>query len=555
MKHPENIQIEIHNQKPIEIPSGTRVYQLIKHHPSKNYPYVAAMINNNVCSLNTVLTINAKVKFLTIESMTGMEVYRRSLAILLSKAIHVLFPKAKLIISHSIAHGFYYDLENIDLPIDKNILEKIKNQMLTFINEDIPIFEIELGYEEALNWLDSQKQKDEYNLLKAKNLEKVSFYQINHYQEMAFGTVVPRTGVLKAFDLSIYHPGFILRFPSPENPDKIATYQDFHNLFQTYRERKNWGRILAIHNVGALNDQITNKSIDDIVLIVEALQEKKLAEISDQINQQKEQLKLVLIAGPSSSGKTTFAKRLSVQFRVIGLNPINLSLDNYFIDREKTPRDAEGNYDFESLGALDIELFNQQLVELFSGQEVKLPSFNFKTGKRVYKGNTLKMDKGHILIIEGIHGLNEKLTYKVPLENKFKIFVSALSQIKLNSKNRISTTDTRLLRRMIRDSRFRGFTALQTLQLWPKVIAGEKKNITPFQAQTDAIFNSALDYEFGVIKQFALPLLKEIKPYHQQYYKAVHLISFLEYFKPIDDAIVPSNSILREFIGNSRFHY
>lgn len=382
----------------------------------------------------------------------------------------------------------------------------------------------------------------------------VNLYQLGELKNYFYGYMVPSTGYLKIFRLINHTPGFILQFPTIKTPEKLSEYEPLSKLFQVFMEYKAWGRIMRVDTVGALNDVIAEQGIGGLIRISEALHEKKIAHIADMIAEKRDSIGVILIAGPSSSGKTTFAQRLSIQLRVNGMSPHAISIDDYFVDREYTPRDENGEYDFEALEAIDVKLFNENLTSLLNGEIVSIPSFNFKTGKREYKGRKIKMDVNDVLIIEGIHGLNEKLTADVPRENKFKIYISALTQLNVDDHNRIPTTDTRLLRRMIRDNQYRGTNAERTMELWPSVRRGEEKNIFPYQEEADVMFNSALIYELAVLKQYAEPLLFKVDPKSKYYSEAKRLFKFLDYFLGVSSEVVPQNSIIREFIGGSCFH-
>jgi len=384
---------------------------------------------------------------------------------------------------------------------------------------------------------------------------EVTIYRLGNYLDIEYGAMMPSTGYAKLFELNKYNTGIILRFPEPINPTQISPIKNWTKLFSVYRESKTWGAILNINNIGRLNEFAAQKKIFDIIKIQEALHEKKIALIADEISKRSDDVKLILIAGPSSSGKTTFSKRLSVQLMVNGLNPIALSLDNYFLNHEQSPVDEDGNLDFECIKALDLELLNAQLIDLLKGKEVQIPEYDFKTGKRKATTKPLRISENTCIIMEGIHGLNEELTSSIPARNKFKIYASALTQLCIDDYNRIPTTDTRLIRRMVRDAKFRGYSAKDTISRWPSVRRGEERNIFPFQENADVMFNSALIYELSVLKQFAEPLLKEITTDDKEYHEAQRLLKFLDLFIPINYEEVPPTSILREFISGSSFKY
>jgi uridine kinase len=394
---------------------------------------------------------------------------------------------------------------------------------------------------------------DKLRLLKYINLPRINLYRCGDLYDYFYGPMVPSMGYLKVFDLLYYDPGFILMYPQAGDPFHIPPFHDLPKLARIFKEAEEWANILDVGDVGALNDKVVSGEINEIILVNEGLHEKKIANIADMIYAGKDKIKIVLIAGPSSSGKTTFARRLSIQLRVLGLKPYPLSLDDYFVDREHTPKDESGNYDFESIRALDLELFNQHLAALLNGEEVEIPRFNFRTGLREWIGRKYKMEKDAVLVIEGIHGLNEILTSSVPRENKYKIYISALTQLNIDNHNRIPTTDSRLMRRIVRDYLYRDRDAATTILTWPQVRAGEEKNIFPYQEEADIMFNSALVYEMCILKKYAAPLLREIPVSSPAYLEAKRLLTFLSYFLEAEENAIPNNSIIREFIGGSCF--
>lgn len=412
----------------------------------------------------------------------------------------------------------------------------------------------ELPILEAESLFESTGRMDRYRAIEHRNKELVTIYNCGGMDDYFYGYMAPDTGYIKVFGLKYYQGGLIIRFPDKSSPGTLPEFIEQEKLFNIYLEFKRWGRILEIENVGALNTLVKEGRAVEIVRISEALHEKKIASIADMIVESGHRKKIILISGPSSSGKTTFAQRLSIQLRVNGLKPVTISLDDYFVNRKETPRDEKGEYDYEALEAIDVKLFNRQLNDLIRGKEVELPVFNFNTGAREPSGRKLQIDDDHVLIIEGIHGLNEKLTPEIPRENKFKIYVSALTSMNIDDHNRIPTTDNRIIRRLVRDHQFRGSSTVSTIKRWPSVRRGEEMNIFPFQESADVMFNSALMYELGVLKTYAEPLLMEIDNSTVEYSEARRLIEFLSYFLPIDPKDVPANSIIREFIGGSCFY-
>ncbi len=537
------------------IPAGSRIEEVVteRDFPASDSPLVAVLVNNDVASLTYRLDVNCSLKPIPLRSREGAVIYRRSLSFLLTKAARQLFPDRRLVIGHALGNGYYYYFDGLKRtdPVD---LEALAERMRTIVREDLPIRRAVVAYLEAIELFRAQDEPDTRLLLEHRNNPKVPLYVCGEFVDLAHAALVPRTGLLSTFELMDYPPGFLLRYPPWDTPDRLAPFQDSPALFSVYSEYKNWGKILHVNSVGRLNTLIHRGEERQFIAVAEALHDKKIAEIADRIHSRPE-ARLVLIAGPSSSGKTTFSKKLSIQLQVLGRNPVAVSLDDYFLPRELTPRDAEGNYDFEALEALDIELLNRHLVELFAGEEVSVPSFDFHTGDRKTAVRRLRLPPRAVLILEGIHALNDRLIPRVPAEQKYKIYVSALTQLNLDDHNRISTTDNRLLRRIVRDHQFRGHSALQTLSMWQSVRAGEEKSIFPFQNSANSVFNSALDYELAVLKVFAEPLLITVKPDTQYFHEARRLQSFLDNFVPIRASRVPGHSILREFIGESGFKY
>ena len=515
----------------------------------------AVKINNEIFSLASGIDINADVEPVMLESPEGSGIYRRSLAFLLAIAARELFPDKRLYIGHSLGHSYYYTFIKGKKPKSAEI-KLLADRMRELAAKDIKITNRYMAYAEALELFEKNGQKDTAHLLDERNESKVRVNECNGFIDLYIAPLLHRTGLLTTFELMPYKDGFLLRFPSTGKLDIIEPFEDMPLLFEVYNEYKKWGRIVGVHSVGMLNRMISDRTIRDYIRTAEAFQEKRLAEIADQIYGKKDSVKTILIAGPSSSGKTTTAKRLSIALKVMGIEPIAIGLDDYYLGTDHTPKDEKGQPDFECLEALDIPYLNEQLLSLLAGEAVTLPSFDFKSGRRRESGGkTIRLERRTMLIIEGIHGLNDALTLQIARETKFKLYVSALTQLNLDDHNRIPTSDNRLLRRMVRDYQFRGAAAERTLQMWPSVQSGEKKHIFPFQNNADAAFNSALDYELAVLKFFAEPLLHTVKPRMKEYSEAARLLAFLENFKPIPSQYVPSQSILREFIGDSEFKY
>ncbi len=539
-----------------EYPTGTRVAEVLEdtEYDSGRGPVMAVLANNELTSLYYRLDVNTKLEAVTMETREGQRVYRRSLCFLLAMAAQDISPHRHLVIGHSLGNGYYYRFDD-ELPITDEEVERLQKRMTEFVEQDLPVVRRLISYADALEYFEKHRMHDTALLLRHRNDAKIPVYTCGRTMDISHGPLVPSTGTLAYFELKKYPPGFILRFPRDNDPYRLGPFEASPILFSIYQEYKQWGKILNISSAGKLNELTVSNEIKDFIRVAEALQNKKIAEIADRIHDQRASARIILIAGPSSSGKTTFAKKLSIQLTVLGFKPVSIGLDDYFVPREQTPLDEDGNYDFEHLEAIDIKLLNEHLEALLDGQEIELPSFSFKTGSRSPSGHTIDLPERGVLIMEGIHGLNDRLTPRIARSNKFKVYVSALTQLNLDDHNRISTTDNRLIRRLVRDHQFRGHDALETLHMWPSVRRGENRNIFPFQDSADVAFNSALDYELGVLRNHALPLLDQVKPYHDAYHEAVRLLSFLENFTPIPEKYVPEESILREFVGESGFSY
>lgn len=520
-------------------------------------PVIAAMVNNNVSSLSYPLTVNSTVSFLTMADPHGWRVYRKSLCFLLGKAVYDLYPDAVFSIEHSFGLGlycsFYEKPDNGGITPDR--VKKIASRMKELVEAGLTVERRKVAYAEAVEAFAVAAQQDKLSLLAHRNPPHIVLHWCDGFSDLAHGPLVHNTSVLDRFELIPYKPGFVLHLPDRNEPDTIPPFEDQPHLFSIFKEHKQWGRILGVNTAGRLNEITGAGRTGEFIRINEALHEKKIAVIADQISAQRNRIRIILIAGPSSSGKTTFAKRLSIQLMVNGIRPVTLSTDDYFVGPERNPVDENGKPDFEHIKAVDLELFNKHLLDLVEGRTIDVPTFNFAGKKREYNGRTLRIENDQVVIIEGIHGLNPQLTEFVPQEAEFRIYISALTQLSLDSNNRISTTDNRLMRRIVRDHQFRGHSALDSLKLWPGVRHGEKKWIFPFQKEADATFNSALDYELAVLRPYVEPLLGEIKPDQPEYAEASRLNEFLLNFRPASSEYVPHNSILREYIGGSEFEY
>jgi uridine kinase len=538
----------------LSCPYGTRVEALVDRFGAQRHPLVAVKANNEVLPLSTRLEVNVSLVPVTLETGDGAMIYRRSLAFLLAVAAWELFPERALVIGHSLGNGYYYAFKS-EMPLTETELSSLDKRMREIVAADLPIAFRFISYADALATFQANGQSDTALLLGQLNDAKVPVNECRGFIDLSVATLVPRTGILKTFELRSYENGFLLRYPGKHGSREIAPFEDSPRIFSVYREYKKWGRIVGISSVGDINELIAKREIKSFIQIAEAFQNKKLSEIADRVYERRNEVKVVLIAGPSSSGKTTTAKRLSILLKVMGLDPLAVSLDDYYLGVERTPKDENGQPDFECLEALDVPYLNEQLLALFRGEEVELPVFDFKAGARKSGGRRIKFGRRTVLVIEGIHGLNEKLTASIDRDKKFKLYVSALTQLNLDDHNRIPTSDNRLLRRIVRDYQFRGASAAKSISMWPSVQAGEKKHIFPFQDGADAAFNSALDYELSVLKVYAEPLLRSVKPTMNEYSEATRLLGFLQNFSPIPPHYVPGQSILREFIGESEFKY
>ncbi len=539
-----------------EVPAGTPVGTLVSDpaFPKPRSPLVAVIANGEVVNFQHPLDVNTVVDSVDLKSPAGIVIYRKSLCFLLSMAAKQVLPRHRLVIGHSLGQGYFYYLDGLE-QVQEADLRRIESRMREITTEGKQIRSMVLSYLDAVRYFERNHQPDTLQLLKNLNEPRIQVNSCEGFLDLSHGPLVPSTDMLSVFALMNYPPGFLLRYPPSEDHTALAPFVENPVLFSIYREYKNWGKILRVGSIGSLNELIRNGGIKDFIQVAEALQDKKIAEIADRINAKREHVRIALIAGPSSSGKTTFSKKLMIQLRVVGRNPVTISLDDYFKSAKDTPRDENGKPDYEALSALDVDLLNDHLLRLLNGEEVEIPAFDFLTGSRKASGKALKLPERAILILEGIHGLNDALTPLVDRDIKYKIYVSALTQLNLDDHNRVSTTENRLIRRMVRDHQFRGHSALETLTMWPSVRRGEDRNIFPYQNTADSAFNSALDYELAVLKVYAEPLLATVKPDVPQYQEARSLTSFLGNFTPLHPRWVPSTSILREFIGESEFTY
>ncbi len=513
-------------------------------------PIVGAVVNGQLRELTFPIKIESRVKPVTMSEPDGMRIYRRSLTFLLETAFEELFPLGSIAIDHSVSSGGYYCQVSNPAPLTHDEIDQLEERMHSIVEEDILLIRSVIPLQEAIDYFQSKGQDDKVKLLAFRRKDYVTIYQLNECRDYHHGYMVPSTGYLQWFALAPTSQGFTLRFPRRHRPTELLPLPNYSKLLATFRLYGDWLRRLGISNAGALNDAIYSDRIRGVILISEALHEQRVADIADEVADNMDHTRLVFIAGPSASGKTTFAKRLTVQLLAHGIAPFSFGMDNYFVDRHETPLDENGQYDFESLQALDLEQLAHDLKHLITGQSIQMPRFNFVTGQREL-GEVVQLEPGQIIIIEGIHGLNPKLLPEIPQDQTFRIYVSALTQLNLDRHNRVSTTDTRLLRRIVRDARERGYTALETINRWESVRRGEKRYIFPFQENADIMFNSALAYELPVLKSLAEPLLLQVPLGTPGFIEAKRLLAFLEWFLPLKDDLVPDNSILREFIGGS----
>ena len=510
--------------------------------------------NGKLKELGKPVDEDCEVSFVTTGETIGSETYCRGLVFLMLKAFQNVLgtdKPCKISVEHTLGRAIYCDYEG-DKQLNADLLAKVKDEMKALVEENIPIIKHSASTARVAKMFCELGMHDKEKLFKYRSSSTTNYYELDGYVDYFYGYMPASTGILKYFDLELYEKGFLILTPDPAEPQRVCEAVNRPMLFKTQHEANEWGKIMGLECVGDLNEQICNGNIEDMLLVQEALQEKRIGDIAQQIKD-KGDVKFVMIAGPSSSGKTTFSHRLSVQLRTLGFKPHPVALDNYFKNREDTPKDENGNYNFECLEAIDVEGFNKDMLALLNGKTVQMPSFNFKVGRREYKGDTLKLNKGDILVLEGIHGLNDALSYSLPKESKFKIYISALTQLNIDEHNRIPTTTTRLIRRIVRDARTRGTSAKGTIAMWYSVRRGEEENIFPFQEQADCMFNSALVYELAVLKQYVEPLLFGIGEDEPEYQEANKLLKFLKYFLGISSEGIPHNSIVREFVGGSVF--
>lgn len=531
-------------------------YEMVAQDVREEYPYdiILAQKQGKLVELNKKIFQDKEIQFLTTASNSGHKTYVRGVTLLMLRAFYAVCAEQGLknvFVKYQIGDSCYCEVEGIQ--ISPEILGEVEQYMQELVHRDLPFLKRSMDTEEALALFDKHGMTDKKRLFEYRRVSRVNIYTLDGFEDYYYGYMPPSAGILRYFSLEPYGTGFMMNLPNRKTPDQVSVHQPSPKLFQTLQEASDWGKMVNVDTVGALNDVISHGGASDLILVQEALQEKKIAQIAEQIARDPGK-KFIMIAGPSSSGKTSFSHRLSIQLRTLGLHPHPIALDNYFKNREDTPLDENGNYDFECLEAIDVELFNQQMNRLLAGERVELPTFNFLLGKKEYKGDFKQLQKDDILVIEGIHGLNDKLSYTLPKESKFKIYISALTQINIDEHNRISTTDGRLIRRMVRDARTRGASAAHTIGMWPSVRRGEDNYIFPFQEEADVMFNSALIYELAVLKPQAEAILFGIPKDAPEYIEAKRLLKFLDYFISISSEDIPKNSLMREFVGGSIFN-
>ncbi len=539
--------------KTAQVQAGTLIQDILPYFDIDQEKILAVRVDNEICSLSQRIETNAELEPVLAGTTEGAGIYRRTLCFVLGAAAHKLFPKARLLVGHSLGYGYYYTFVERDT-ISKDDIAKLQHEMECIIKADSVIEQVKVSYKDAMAILEKQEMPETRRLLDYQAKPIIRLNVLKGFYDIYVAPLLHSTGLLKVFDLMPYQNGFLLRFPASFNPDALPEFQDNIKLFNIYKRYKEWGKRQNVTTVASLNDLVYRRKTKDFINISETFLNKNIADIADKI-EQKGNVKVALLAGPSSSGKTTTSKKLAIQLKVLGYNPHVISLDNYYLGREKTPRDENGDYDYECLEALDVQQLNDNLVKLFRGETIQVPSYDFREGKQYYTGETLTMSEKDILIMEGIHGLNDKLTPLVPAENKFKVYLSALTQLNIDDHNRISTSDNRLIRRIVRDSQFRGKSAADTIKMWPSVQRGEKLHIFPFQSNADAMLNTAMDYELAVLKIYACPLLRCVTPCQREYSEASRLLTFLSNFYEIAPTYVPGQSIIREFIGGSEFKY
>ena len=545
------IQVKMPGGKAYNGPIGTTVEEFIKvAQPETNGKIVAALLDNRLRELSVSLNRDVELEPITMADSDGVRIYRRSLSFLMIAAAAELFPSELITVHHSMPFGGYYCALNGGEPLKSKDLNLLKSRMRELVEENLPIKKVKIPLDEALELFRKSGDQEKAELFAKRRKDNLTLYELNGVRDYFHGFMVPSTGYLDLFDLHLYASGFIMQFPRRHEPDKLQPFEDESRLARVFREYDSWLSIIGVPSVSALNRAIADERTQEVILVAETLHTRQLTEIASEIAGLWPNVRVVLISGPSSAGKTTFSKRLAIQLVVLGIKPVAINMDNYFVNREDTPLDEDGELDFESIRALDVQLFLKQIRSLLAGEVIQQPKFNFLTGQSE-RGRQLSIGDEHLLLVEGIHGLNPKLVEGVPRELLYRIFVSAFTQLNLDKHNRVPTTDTRMLRRIVRDASRRGYSAVETIRRWPSVRRGEKNHIFPHQNNADVFFNSALVYELSVLKPLAQPLLLQVEPRTRERIEANRLLAFLQWFQPIVSEGIPNDSILREFIGGS----
>ena len=539
--------------KIFEIEKARTIAEGLKEEIEKSkYTVIGAIYNNEYVDLNEKIDEDGTIELLDISTKEGIRAYRRTLIFIFAKALRKIFPENRATVNYQMANAIYCDIGDIE--VTDEIINRINEEMREIVEKDLPITLVTMNREEAEKFFKEKHTKRGLLQFELKSNPKIFMYFCEDYFNYCYGIMANRTGVIKTFNVIKYDKGLLIRYPSLENPNKLPDFMQNKKLKWAFDEYNEIHKILGMNAVYMLNEAVKQKNIKDVIMIDEALHEKKISDIADRIAENRN-IKMILIAGPSSSGKTTFAQRLGIQLRINKIKPVTISVDNYFVERKDTPRDENGKYNFEDIEAIDLKLFNDHLTKLLAGEEVEIPQFDFKEGTKKYQGNKLKLKEDEVLVIEGIHCLNDRLTSSIPKEQKFKIYISALTVLNMDRYTKVSSSDVRLIRRIVRDYQFRGYKAKHTIDGWSSVTRGEVENIFPFQEDSDVIFNTSLIYELGVLKGLATPILKEITKKEPEYAEAQRLLGILKYIRSIPESGVPTNSLLKEFVGGGDFKY
>ena len=542
-----------YKDKKIEVEKGKTIAEVFsKEIEESKYPIIGAIYNNEYFCLDKKIDEEGTIELLDISTKEGLRAYRRTLIFIFAKALRKIFPDNRATVNYQMANAIYCDIGDIE--VTEEIVNEINLKMREIVEKDLPIRMVTMNREEAEKFFKEKNTKRGILQIELKSNKKIYMNFCEDYFNYCYGIMSNRTGIIKTFNIVKYDKGLIIRYPSVEEPNKLPGIMQNKKLKWAFNEYNEIHKILGMNAVYMLNESVKQKNIKDVIMIDEALHEKKIANIADEIVKDRN-IKMILIAGPSSSGKTTFAQRLGIQLRINKIKPVTISVDNYFVERQDTPRDENGNYNFETIEAIDLKLFNDHLSKLLAGEEVEIPQFDFIEGTKKYKGNKLKLKEDEVLVIEGIHCLNDRLTSSIPKEQKFKIYISALTVLNMDRYTKVSSSDVRLIRRIVRDYQFRGYTAKHTISGWPSVTRGEVEYIFPFQEEADVIFNTSLIYELGVLKGLATPMLKEITKEEKEYAEASRLLGILKYIRSIPASEVPTNSLLKEFVGGGDFKY